>query len=78
MEIMMSGCSSLLAEKLRRMGYEVVDESTAPKAMLYDGYHIPDFQAAGEGTLLLNVSHKTPEEIDRILQSRIYHPFFKN
>ena len=67
----------MLTEKLRRMGYEVVDESTAAKAFLYQGTRIPDFQAAGEGTFLVNVSHKTPEEIDRILQSRIYHPFFK-
>ncbi|MBE7043425.1 MAG: hypothetical protein E7399_08090 [Ruminococcaceae bacterium] len=78
MQIMLSGCSGMLAEQMRQMGYEVVDESTAAEAMLYRGREIPDCKAGGEGLFLVNINHKTPEEIDRILQSRIYHPFFQS
>ncbi len=76
MQIILHGCGQM-AEKLRQMGYEVVDESTAADAMLYFGNKIPEFPASGNGTLLVNVTNKSPEEVDQILQSRLYHPLFE-
>lgn len=75
MQIMLSGCSGMFADRMRQLGYEVVDESTAAEAMLYRGREIPDFEAGRYGAFLVNVNHKTPEEIDCILKKRIYHPF---
>lgn len=76
MQIILHGCGQL-AGKLRQMGYEVVDESTAADAMLYYGKEIPDAHVSEEGVFLVNAANKTPEEIDRILQSRLYHPLFE-
>jgi len=78
-----------LKSTLQSMGFTVfyIGENEVADAVLYnepdtypyyDVNNIPSATAstAGYGTLLVNVSNKTEEEIVRILNSRVYSPLF--
>lgn len=76
---------------LNRLGYEVVDinENNNVEAIVYmaDGYDI-DYHSNivsmksgidmtnNKGTVLINATGKTIEEIDKIIDNRIYSPLF--
>ena len=76
MQIVLHGCGQL-AEQLRQRGYEVVEEGTAADAVLYGETEIPDLPVCGGGALLVPVKNKSLDEVDRILQTRLYHPLFE-
>ena len=78
-----------LKNTLQSMGYTVfyIGDNEVADAVLYnepdtypyyDVNNIPSATAsnAGYGTLLVNVSNKTEDEIVRILNTRVYSPLF--
>lgn len=76
MQILLYGCNQL-APKLAERGYEVVLDSRKAEAMLYTGTVIPDLPVSERGAFLVNVADRSVEEVDRILQSRLYSNLFE-
>ncbi len=80
-----------LRNSLNSLGYEVVDinENNNVEAIVYmaDGYDIQYHNnlvnmnsgvdmTNNRGTILINATGKTVEEIDKVIKSRIYSPLF--
>ena len=73
-----------IAQYLRKVGYEVVSYETYPypiDALVYHGsglsfsavHHMPFH---GNGILLVCADGKTPQQIQQILEKKIYSPLF--
>ena len=81
-----------IKEKLIDLGYEVFDinERKSVEAIVYmaDGYSIPyenqlinmaegEEMVGGRGAILINATGKTIDDIDYIINNRVYSPLFK-
>lgn len=80
-----------IKDGLNNLGYEVVDinENNAVEAIVYmaDGYDVQYHNnlinmdsgidmTNNKGTILINATGKTLEEIDKIIKCRVYSPLF--
>lgn len=76
-----------IKEELRKLGYQVndIEQSQNPDAIVYmsTGEHIPykDMTSGLEmdnanGAILINAEGKSIDDIQRIINSRIYSPLF--
>ena len=77
MQILLYGCHQL-APRLTERGYQVVQDSRKAEAMLYTGKVIPNLPVSEQGAFLVNVADRSVEEVDRILQSRLYSNLFES
>ncbi len=81
MKISLFNCNPDIKQKLESFGYEISSEiSEDTNALLYTGSLQNTFDlcknASANGVFVINTTHKTPEEIDNILQKRLYSPIF--
>ena len=69
---------------LKNKGYTVIDADKNPvaDAYVFSGRQTGAlsanscFKTARNGVLMINAQNKSPDEIDRILKSRLYDPLF--
>ena len=83
MTISTVNCSDNLKNELENMGYELVDFNSntgCVDAILYKGHLSDAFGCSAcsdsNGIFVINAEGKTSEEIDNILQKRLYSPIF--
>ncbi|RKD31672.1 YkuS family protein [Thermohalobacter berrensis] len=89
-KIAVQGHLNEIKENLIRRGYEVFDinENRDVEAIIYmsDGHEIPYYgqvtnmdqgeDMTGKGAILINANGKSIEEIEYIINNRIYSPLF--